>query len=462
MKKILNIFSVTGVVLLLMMVLCFFSSAFDESGKNDSLATANVVPVNEDIHGSISYYYDIDYYSFTLPNDGYIYLTASYTKSDETIYADILDSSGECIHRQGKKMLSQSFTFTKIGLSAGKYYVVFNSVNAAPVGDYTLNIHYTESNVWEIESNDKLSQGRNIVTNTTYNGTFRDCYDHDSFCVNVSKSGYYSVVFSTVKSDESAYINFYNCNGKQKDYVSFKCLDLPRTTKAIFLDAGENYIQVYISGDGLCYKEYSIQLIEVDSSNNEDKDSELTTKNDKNNANGSDKAADNEQSTTIADNENEDIITRNSSDNSGEYIYNNIFKYTIVNSQVTIVSYMGNDNDVIIPDTIEKMTVVALADELFIETAARIVTIPDTVVSIGEKALYYSSDETVKVICNPHSAAQQFAENNNIEYDYIDETNDEELQDVNNTKLIVIICASFAAASLLIAIVIIIIKRKHS
>lgn len=73
------------------------------------------------------------------------------------------------------------------------------------------------------------------------------------------------------------------------------------------------------------------------------------------------------------------------------------YRYTVENNEVTIKNYIGNDEEVIIPESIDGMPVVAIGDAVFNACDnIRSVTIPDSVVEIG--ALVFSKCYSLETV----------------------------------------------------------------
>lgn len=62
------------------------------------------------------------------------------------------------------------------------------------------------------------------------------------------------------------------------------------------------------------------------------------------------------------------------------------FTYSVRGTDATITGYTGEDRDVVVPEQIDGMTVVAIGGRAFYGDAIRSITLPDTVQSIGKRA----------------------------------------------------------------------------
>ncbi|MDY2736980.1 leucine-rich repeat domain-containing protein, partial [Intestinibacter sp.] len=65
------------------------------------------------------------------------------------------------------------------------------------------------------------------------------------------------------------------------------------------------------------------------------------------------------------------------------------FKYSIDNSNITITDYTGSAENLVLPDEINGMRVIAIKDLAFANSESLItVEIPDSIISIGESAFW--------------------------------------------------------------------------
>ena len=74
------------------------------------------------------------------------------------------------------------------------------------------------------------------------------------------------------------------------------------------------------------------------------------------------------------------------------------FNYTVTNGRVSITGYLGTNSVVVIPDTINGLPVTAIAELAFVaDTSLTSVTIPNTVVSIGDNAFAETGLSSVSI-----------------------------------------------------------------
>lgn len=108
-----------------------------------------------------------------------------------------------------------------------------------------------------------------------------------------------------------------------------------------------------------------------------------------------------------------------SSDNS---IYG-YFRYTSSDDKITITKYTGSAEKVFIPHVINDVSVVSIDGEAFISQNLKSAVIPDSITSIGERALGYDKDRQkineFKIYGYNGSAAETYANENGFEFIYI-------------------------------------------
>ncbi|MDD7209763.1 MAG: hypothetical protein PUH29_06895, partial [Lachnospiraceae bacterium] len=98
-----------------------------ETEFNDSYATANQISTGSIVNGSMMNSSNEDYFKFTLPKRGYVSLTFKhgYVDSENPFWnAALYNGNYEwMMEREYKGNSTASVTSTKVGLSAGTYYL---------------------------------------------------------------------------------------------------------------------------------------------------------------------------------------------------------------------------------------------------------------------------------------------------------------------------------------------------
>lgn len=197
MKKVL--ISFVSVILAIIAVLTPSVGAFalSESENNDTIQNANKIEVNEVVYGRINNTnWDMDYYKFTIPNDGYVYFRTEHDYFDSSQFNDYniwLCYGEDSIIAIMDASDSEISSFGKIGLEAGTYYVYISS--STGTFDYNFIVNYEASNYWETDGNDNIKRADKIDVNQTYYGsTGKD--DDDYFKFEVPSDGFASITFN--------------------------------------------------------------------------------------------------------------------------------------------------------------------------------------------------------------------------------------------------------------------------
>ena len=127
-----------------------------EKEYNDTYQVASAINLNEQYYGDLQYDYDVDWYKFTLPQDGYISMdfTHGYVERDWRYWQiDLYNSSYSKLEHYGIGGKTVSYNSNQIGLPAGTYYLkIYNDWYCDL--EYGLKINYNASGVWEKEFNE--------------------------------------------------------------------------------------------------------------------------------------------------------------------------------------------------------------------------------------------------------------------------------------------------------------------
>lgn len=99
------------------------------------------------------------------------------------------------------------------------------------------------------------------------------------------------------------------------------------------------------------------------------------------------------------------------------------YRYTLQpDGTAAIVKYTGSASELSIPDTLDGYAVTAIGNEAFrLRQHLLIVSIPDGVTSIGDRAFYGCSSFTLIVSCD--SWAEEWCKDNGMDYIYSDAHN---------------------------------------
>ncbi len=168
---------------------------------NETIVTANPLKTNTFVYGTLISSSDHDWFEFTLPSDGFIWLTFGnefidssssywkttfYNEANTKIYTDSW---------VGNKTLDRD-SDVKLGLPAGKYFVLVESGYYNSAKPYHFKVNYTKTNSWETEFNNTIVTANKKSYNTHINGVLQSSSDKDWYSFDVSKSGKVRIALS--------------------------------------------------------------------------------------------------------------------------------------------------------------------------------------------------------------------------------------------------------------------------
>ena len=142
------------------------------AGENDSIATAEELPLNTAVSGDISAKGDVDFYQFTLPEDGLLQVSmiADWVSDFGDSYRiTFYDADGNEISQDD--YVHSNTQFPANGWTAGVYYLSLAPYYAdyPPASTYTLTANFTPKSQWEsdsayeLEPNDSFSNAKALT-----------------------------------------------------------------------------------------------------------------------------------------------------------------------------------------------------------------------------------------------------------------------------------------------------------
>lgn len=170
-----------------------YSAASDwELEFNNEITQANIIPVNQEIHGTLYNGEDADWYRFSREKEGFIKLHFLHDYIEDggkywliTLYnQDMQELTSYNI--QGNKV--DSWTGS-VGLPAGTGYIKVNRNGGYSGADYTIMVQDTPSEEWEKEFNDSYDTAMPYTLGNTMNGSICRDNDRDWFKVNIEQPG---------------------------------------------------------------------------------------------------------------------------------------------------------------------------------------------------------------------------------------------------------------------------------
>lgn len=250
-------------------------SPYWEKEFNNTAVTANPVQVNTDIHGSLQFTSDKDYYVFEATKPGRIRISFEHGPIDSDnkywemhlyAYENIEDEI--LFHAFRGNAVTTSYT-SYFGVKAGKYIVMINDYYYSSF-NYTFNIEYVESNYWEKENNSSFITATEINTNVNISGSLQHDRDEDYYSFSITNSDNISFSFEhdlVDSGDKYWELNLYNYNDMNSRLALYSFVgNKPGIvqTSSLFLVAGKYIIKIndyYYSGGTYTFK--------VNSSNSE-------------------------------------------------------------------------------------------------------------------------------------------------------------------------------------------------
>ncbi|MBO5797629.1 MAG: dockerin type I repeat-containing protein [Clostridia bacterium] len=269
MKQVTILRRFVAVLLALMLTLSLIpfvatAAPVSEAEPNNS-STPNAVPLNTAINGvcsSAGISGDEDWYSFNLPEDGYITLNFQHKalKSGDWTMQIYGSDNGSYLSEESVYDVTD-MTTRRVGLPAGKYYVRVYTNREACVGvAYTLTVNFTATDTYEREKNGQKSTPNAIPLNTAIGGNCSSAGisgDDDWYSFKLPEAGYVTLNFKhqALKTGEWMMQIYGEDSGTFLSEESvYDVTDM--TTRRVGLDAGKYYVRVYTNKDACVGVEY--------------------------------------------------------------------------------------------------------------------------------------------------------------------------------------------------------------
>lgn len=217
---------------------------------NSGFAGAKSISVNTAVNGSLPTSGTVNYYKFTLPRAGYVYMEFNhgYVDRDSNFWNfSIYDGSYEYImdrNSNGKKL---STTYSSVGLAAGTYYVKISSCYYWSDISYNFIVHSNLADNWEKEKNETFETANAFGTNMTINGSIRQDNDIDFYKFEVPQDGVAYVEFNHDYVDSGSdlwNIKIYNQEFEELMSRNSEGKKLGKAFAEIGLGAGTYYIKI--------------------------------------------------------------------------------------------------------------------------------------------------------------------------------------------------------------------------
>ncbi len=185
-----------------------------ESEYNDTLKTADTLPLDTPFYANLQNSSDKDYFQFTLEEQGAVNLTFDIETAvtDSTAYtywtASICSEDGNTISSYEINGSKTFYDLTTLGLDAGTYYVrIERPAHYHSSQTYTLTASLIKDALWEGEFNDTMSTADEMTANTPISGRIHAGNGKDYYKLTLDKSG--TVDLSFVIEPNSSNTNDY-------------------------------------------------------------------------------------------------------------------------------------------------------------------------------------------------------------------------------------------------------------
>lgn len=218
-----------------------------ESESNNTIETANAIPVNEDIHASIGQEGDVDCYSFTLTEDAVIQPKFSFVPTDsssKTYVLTIMDSSRHELLNVAIGGKESTKVIAPVALTAGTYTVKIENPRYVRQ-DYTLHLVSMAVEHAENEPNDSAGLATDLIVGQARTGVLTMDTDIDYYKVTFAEQTTVTLKFSFAQSTSknTTFVLSIEQNGKTQWTANIKG-DSGGIEQQLQFPAGEYYIKV--------------------------------------------------------------------------------------------------------------------------------------------------------------------------------------------------------------------------
>ena len=218
-----------------------------ESEANNTLETADAVPVNEDIHASIGQEGDIDCFTFTLDGDAVVQPRFTFKPTDsssKTYVLTLMDSSRRELLKVNIGGKESTKVIAPVALTAGTYTVRIENPRFIRQ-DYTLHLVSMAVDAAEKEPNDSAALATDLLIGSARTGVLTSDADVDYYKLTFAEQTTVTLKFSFAQSTSknTAFVMTVEQNGKTQWTANIKG-DSGGMEQQLQFPAGEYYIKV--------------------------------------------------------------------------------------------------------------------------------------------------------------------------------------------------------------------------
>ena len=275
-------------VIILILTMSISAFAAQESESNNSVDTATSISVNTNVSGNLASSSDVDWYKFTIGQDGYFNITFQHELIDtsrtywqirlyDSTGVNFIDGNSSYFGVTG----NSNRTTNTFGVKAGTYYIKINDDYYSDIA-YSMKVNFTASSEWESENNNSKNDADAITVNKTYNGSFSTDGDVDWYKVTIPQDGSFYVDFQhelvdstrtywQIRLYDSTGVNFIDGNSSYFGVTG----NSNKTTNTFGVSAGTYYIKLnddYYSGVNYTLNVKFVPASDWETENNNSKD----------------------------------------------------------------------------------------------------------------------------------------------------------------------------------------------
>ena len=218
-----------------------------ESEANNTLETADAVPVNEDIHASIGQEGDIDCFTFTLDGDAVVQPRFTFKPTDsssKTYVLTLMDSSRRELLKVNIGGKESTKVIAPVALTAGTYTVRIENPRFIRQ-DYTLHLVSMAVDAAEKEPNDSAALATDLLIGSARTGVLTSDADVDYYKLAFVEQTTVTLKFSFAQSANSntVFVLAVEQNGKTAATWNVKG-DVGGLRETLAFMPGEYYIRI--------------------------------------------------------------------------------------------------------------------------------------------------------------------------------------------------------------------------
>lgn len=223
------------------------SASATEAESNNTMESANPIAVNTDVLASFALQGDVDYYTFTLPQDAVIQPKISFKPTDNsarTYVITIVDHNRQEMLKASIGGKETAKSLTPSVLTKGTYTVKVENPRFVQQ-EYTLNIACMPVDAAESEPNNSAALAAELLRGAPRTGVLSSEEDVDYYRLVFKEQTNVTLNFSFARStvQNTAYVLAFESNGKTLQTFSVKG-DSGGTSLSLQFNPGEYYIKL--------------------------------------------------------------------------------------------------------------------------------------------------------------------------------------------------------------------------